>query len=281
MRCAITGATGYVGSAIARYFLAQGWEVLSLGRRALPGTTHVPWDLTGDPGTIPWSSIDALVHCAHHFQCRDWKEMRRMNVEGSERLLQTASSHGIRDGVFISSVSAFEGCQSLYGRAKLLVEMTALQLGFSVVRPGLVHGNKPGGMMAALERAASAGPLLPMLGDGSYPQYLVHDEDLSRLIFLLCQKIPASQRSRPLTAASAEAVPLADIVRMLAARKGRAVRFVPVPWRLVLAGLKLAEALHVPVPFRSDSLIGIIRQNPAPDFSQPEGLRVSFRPFAP
>ncbi len=31
---AITGASGYVGSAIARAFRAHGWQVLELGRRS-------------------------------------------------------------------------------------------------------------------------------------------------------------------------------------------------------------------------------------------------------
>ena len=281
MRCAITGATGYVGSAIANYFVSKGWEVMSLGRRALPGAAHAPWDLSADPNIIPWQGVDALVHCAHHFQCADWNEMQRINIQGSTRLLHAAATHGVSDAVFISSISAFPGCKSLYGRAKMLVEKTALDLCFSVVRPGLVYGSKPGGMMAALERASTAGPLLPMLGDGSYPQYLVHDEDLSRLVFLLCQRVPASQKAKPLTAASTEKVSLAEIIRRLAARNGKSVHFFPVPWRLAFFGLKATELLHLPLPFRSDSLLGIIHQNRSPDFALPEGLEVAFRPFAP
>jgi len=190
--------------------------------------------------------------------------------------LKTAKEQGISRGVFISSVSAFEGCRSLYGKAKLLIEAAAIELGFAAVRPGLVHGANPGGMMAALQRAASAGPLLPMIGDGSYPQYLVHDEDLARLLFLLCQK-EAPLEKRPITAANPEKVPLRDIIRRIAARKGRRIRFVPIPWQLLFLGLRTLETLRLPAPFRSDSLIGIVFQNPEPDFHA--GPEVSFRRF--
>ncbi len=271
MRCAITGSTGYVGSAIARHFEAQGWEVLHLNRRA-------GWDLNADPEKIAWGNVDALVHCAYDFRSAGWEEMRRVNVDGSVRLLKTARRHGVSRAVFISSVSAFAGCRSLYGKAKTLTENAALQMGCAAVRPGLVYGAKPGGMMAALERAAGAGKLLPMIGDGSYPQYLVHDEDLARFVFLLCQRetpVPAF----PVTAAYPEKVPLRDIIRRIAARKEREVRFIPIPWRLIYLGLKTLEALRLPAPFRSDSLIGMVYQNAAPDFALPPGVNASFRRF--
>ncbi len=53
----------------------------------------------------------------------------------------------------------------------------------------------------------------------------------------------------------------------------------PIPWRLMYAGLKTLEILGFPAPFRSDSLIGIVFQNPAPAFDLPELPRVTFRPF--
>jgi hypothetical protein len=54
----------------------------------------------------------------------------------------------------------------------------------------------------------------------------------------------------------------------------------PVPWRLIHCGLKTIEALHLPAPFRSDSLVGLVFQNPRPDFSLPEMPQISFRRFA-
>jgi nucleoside-diphosphate-sugar epimerase len=274
MRCAITGSSGYVGSAIARYFSSRGWDILALGRRG--NGNRVAWDLSADPRKIPWQGVDALVHCAYDFHCAGWDEIRRVNVDGSIALLEAAKEQGVSRRVFISSVSSFEGCRSLYGKAKLQIEAAALAMGCAVVRPGLVYGENPGGVMASLQRAASAAPVLPMIGDGSYPQYLVHDEDLARLVFLLCQK-DARFEAKPITAANPEKIPLRDIIRRIAARKGRRVHFIPIPWQLILLGLKTAEALRLPAPFRSDSLVGMIFQNPAPDFY--EGPEVAFRSF--
>jgi nucleoside-diphosphate-sugar epimerase len=267
---AITGASGYVGSAIARCFRAHGWDVLELGRR-----TKARYDLEGEV-VVDWRGIDALVHCAWEFGVRRWEDVERVNVRGSARLMEAAREAGVTAGVFISSLSSFEGCRSLYGKGKLAVEREAARMGFAVVRPGLVHGERPGGMMGALEKAVQASAVVPLIGDGSYPQYLVHEEDLGELVFALCQ--PGQVAGEPVPAASREAIAFRELLRRIAARHGRKPMFVPVPWRLILAALKTMESVGLNPPFRSDSLLGFVFQNPEPHFEAARQI-TSFRAF--
>jgi nucleoside-diphosphate-sugar epimerase len=266
---AITGATGYVGSAIARCFRAHGWQVLELSRKS--GNFNL-----GAEVTVDWTGIDALVHCAWDFSLRRWPDIERVNVRGSVQLMETACRAGVTKGVFISSLSCFEGCRSLYGKAKLEVEREAARLGFAVVRPGLVYGERPGGMMGSLEKAAKASRVVPIIGDGSYPQYPVHEEDLAELVFALCQQ--EKPPPEPIAAASGEAIPFRELLARIAARHGRKPLFIPVPWPLILAGLKTMEAAGLNPPFRSDSLTGFIFQNPDPHFEAAHQI-TSFRKF--
>jgi hypothetical protein len=57
------------------------------------------------------------------------------------------------------------------------------------------------------------------------------------------------------------------------------VRFISLPWRLVWAGLKTAEACGLRLNFRSDSLVSLMHQNPAPDFSPNAAAGLICRPF--
>ena len=277
MRCAITGAAGHVGSAIARCFQGHGWEVLALGRRRLENARHIPYELGADPEKLPWAEVDALVHCAYDFTPTNWPKIRQVNVAGSIGLLRAAREHEVKRVVFISSLSSFPGCHSIYGKAKLEIEAAALEMGCAVVRPGLVWSRNPGSLLAALERAARS-RAVPLIGDGSYPQYLVSDEDLAELVFALCQE-DAPAIGRAIAAAHPERHSLRSLLEGFARRHGRQPLFVPVPWPLIYAGLKALETLGLPVPFRSDSLIGIVFQNPAPKFELPEIPRISFRPY--
>ena len=50
----------------------------------------------------------------------------------------------------LSSMSAFEGTRQLYGRAKLAIETMTVASGGCALSPGLVYGERPGGMAGAL-----------------------------------------------------------------------------------------------------------------------------------
>ncbi|EDY18259.1 NAD-dependent epimerase/dehydratase [Chthoniobacter flavus Ellin428] len=263
---------------MARCFRAHGWDVLGFGRRSVTYAQRVPYQLGDDPWSLPWGEVDALVHCAYDFRPKSPGKIHEINVDGSIGLLRAAREAGVKRAVFISSLSSFPGCRSLYGQAKLEVEAAALELGWAVVRPGLVWSNTSGSLMRSLERAAS-GRFIPLIGDGSYIQYLVFDEDLAELVFALCQS-DAPSISHAISAAHPEKISLRSLLQRMADKQGNRPTFVPIPWRLMHAGLKALETLGLPAPFRSDSLIGIVFQNPAPEFALPELPQVTFRPFA-
>jgi NADH dehydrogenase len=174
-------------------------------------------------------------------------------------------------------MSSFEGALSLYGKAKLEIERTVLDKGGFVIRPGLVYGKNPGGMMGALNRLVTKSPILPVLGRGKQLLYLVHEDDLANLV-LRCG-FSLEPLGRPISAAYSEPLTFRDILRIMARSRGRAILIIPIPWILPYATLKSAEAIGLDVGFRSDSLISVLNQNPVPDFTLPQELKVSFRKF--
>ena len=269
---AITGARGYLGSTLVRHFRESGFTVNPWHRGAEPGSFY---ELGGDLKALDWSGVEAVVHCAYDFRARGWEEIHRINIEGSLALLQETISRGARF-IFISSMSSYDGCQSLYGRAKLTIEKEVLAAGGAAIRPGLIYGNPPGGLFATLCRVVRLTPLLPMIGLGAFPQYLAHDGDLARLL-LAAASGELTLPARPLSAAHPKVFLFRDLVKAIATRQGRRIAFVPVPWRLILATLTCAESVGLRLSFRADSLVGLVFANPSPDFDLPKGF--SFRPF--
>ena len=76
------------------------------------------------------------MHCAYDFSLLRREDINHVNVAGSERLFAAAHEAGIGTLVYTSSISAFEGCRSLYGKAKLEIERRAGAYGALVIRPG-------------------------------------------------------------------------------------------------------------------------------------------------
>src|SRR6185312_9740587 len=180
--CAITGSNGYVGSCVKNYFASRGWEIFELTRRPKANGRGLQFQLGDDISPQLPSGISALVHCAYDFKPLKWNEIVSVNVEGSRKILEAARAAGIPKTIFISSISAFDGCKSLYGKAKLEIEKIALANGALVIRPGLVWGNPPGAMFGKLVEQIRKKSVIPMIGDGSQIQFLVHNEDLCAFI---------------------------------------------------------------------------------------------------
>jgi len=276
--CAITGTGGFVGGCLKDYFVRRGWEVLELTRRPGPGARAVAFQLGAEISPSSLAGVTALVHCAYDFKPLRREEINAVNVEGTRKLLLAARTAGIGKIVCLSSISAYDGCQSLYGRAKLEIEKIALDQGALVIRPGLVYGGGPGGMFGRLVGQVRQSSLLPIFGDGSQIQFLVHNEDLAAFIEH-CAAGQTSSVPRLLTAAHAQPWPFKPLLREIARGLGKKVSFISLPWWLVWAGLKSAETCGLRLNFRSDSLVSLMHQNPDPDFSPNSKAGLVCRPF--
>ncbi len=281
--CAVTGANGYVGGVIAAALHEAGWNVVGMSRTAPKADaatkSHMSYSLGTDlpPGAL--KKFDALVHCAYDFGPIDRNGIWRSNVAGSKKLLEAAKRDGVHRILFISTMSAFDGCKSIYGQAKREVEKWAAELGVMIVRPGLVYGAGARGMVGSLSKLAAMPVFSPSVGMGNMVLYLAHEADLGRLVGKLLD--PAiDPPSAPVIAANDSPRTLKQIIQALAASQGKGKKiFVPIPSTALWAMLKTAEAVGLRPRTRSDSLISLLNQDPLPDFGQTFQLGIQFRPF--
>src|SRR6266852_4464229 len=115
MLALVTGATGFLGSHVARVLAEQGAQLRLLVRatsdlRNIEGISadRVEGDLR-DPASISkaLSGCDVVFHVAADYRLfvRDPGEMYRSNVEGTRALLEAARKQGVRRVVYTSSVA--------------------------------------------------------------------------------------------------------------------------------------------------------------------------------
>jgi NADH dehydrogenase len=276
--CAVTGANGYIGSRIVRALSGAGWTTIALGRRG----AQVPYTLEAgtEAGVLARCGAKALVHVAYDFSERSWDRIHAVNVEGTRRLLDAARAEGVERIVYISSTAAFEGCRSMYGRAKLETEALARSAGAFIVRPGLVCGGAPGGMVGTLLGLLRRSPVVPLIGSGRTPIHTVHEDDLCALVVRLLAGNAAALVGHPITAASEKPIAFRAMLQQFADHEGRRVVWAPLPWQLVWLGVKALEVTHVPSGLRSDSVVSFVNADPHPDFTYTRRAGLSFRPFS-
>src|SRR6185437_3847701 len=94
---AITGAGGYLGSALVDFLLSRGWNVVALtgsaGMAGRDGLLVGPFRLGGPfPSDV---RCDALVHAAYDFRPESRADIERVNVQGSIEVLSSARAAGL------------------------------------------------------------------------------------------------------------------------------------------------------------------------------------------
>ncbi len=168
MRVFLTGATGFIGRHVSRELRARGHRVTALvrGPRALRDAEVVANQIVAgdlsDEGALREGvrGADAVVHLAGILTETTSDEFRRVNVEGTERVLAAtaAAGHGVGRFVHVSSIAAAGPSAvgaplsedtpprpiSAYGRSKLASEAAVRRYGgqfpVTVVRPPIVYG---------------------------------------------------------------------------------------------------------------------------------------------
>lgn len=154
---AITGATGFIGSAICRHLLAVGFRVRGLARAPargrkleMQGAEIIQGDLFDRTALMSLlSHADAVVHCAGTVRGASQEQFDQVNVEGLRQLLQTLSECDTALPIPIlslSSLAAREPELSFYAASKyrgeevLSKEAHAHGLSWMILRPPPVYG---------------------------------------------------------------------------------------------------------------------------------------------
>jgi len=130
----ITGAAGFIGSAVARAALASGYPVRALVRASSPRRNLVGLDAEiaegdiRDAAAVGRALLGArwLLHVAADYRlwARDPDEIARNNIEGTASVMQAALAAGVERVVYTSSVATLRidpPCDSADEEATLAV----------------------------------------------------------------------------------------------------------------------------------------------------------------
>jgi uncharacterized protein YbjT (DUF2867 family) len=133
-------------------------------------------------------------------------------------------------------------------------------------------------MFGRLVQQVRGAHFVPVIWGGRQAQYLVHDEDLGRVVEgCLTGRVTAG--TEPITVAHEQGWELKEILAQIAQALGQRVTFLPVPWQAAWLGLKGLEIAGARPGIRSDSLISMVYQNPCPSFALVKSLGFQCRPF--
>jgi dihydroflavonol-4-reductase len=270
MRAIVTGATGFVGAAVARLLLQQGWQVRALvrpnsDRRNLQSLTVeiATGDLT-QPATLAPALVgcDALFHVAADYRlgALDPRHLYQTNVEGTRNILEVARRAGASRIVYTSSVATIglpaDGAPGQedtpvalgemighYKRSKFLAERVALEAARAGAPVVIVNPSTPIGPGDV--KPTPTGQVVLDAAAGRTPAYLdtglniVHVDDVAAGHLLALQHGRIGERY----ILGGQDMTLREILAEIARLVGRRPPRVRLPRSLVLPIAYAAEGL--------------------------------------
>lgn len=247
MRCiGVTGASGFVGSALCKTFAQRGWNVVALGRSGDGGYDFRRFDLATPVPPALLNGIDVLVHAAY-----DMRASATHNLKGTQNLFSAAASAGVRKIVFISSMAAGQSAASRYGREKYAAEQLLEPSRDLIVRPGLIIGE--GGLYGSMYRLASRYRIVPLFAGGRQPVYVVAIGELCSAIADLVEAASSGVHA----IAHDEPTPMVEIYREIERKARKKLLYVPLPLEPALAFVTLLERCGLRLPIDSERLNGL------------------------
>lgn len=262
-RILITGASGFVGRALAAAFAQGGYTVRAAVRRPpepafARGVEVVQHpDLSEDFDWRPLlEGVDQVIHLAgiaHTGRGVAPELYDRINRQATGLLAAAAAQAGVRQFVFVSSIRAQNGpCADHavterdpatptdgYGRSKLAAEAAVRAAGvpFTILRPVLLYGPGVKGNFALLLRAAFSPWPLPVKDFVNRRSLLGIENFASAASFVL--SAPAAIGETYLLADPGIALRLADVIATLRKAQGRRPMLLPLPPHYLEIALRL------------------------------------------
>jgi nucleoside-diphosphate-sugar epimerase len=266
----VTGASGFLGGAVAAAVRDAGHEVRTFQRRpsGVVGVDDVLGTMT-DAAAVGRAvdGVEAVVHLAAKVSLAgDPADFERVNVEGTRTLLAAARAAGVSRFVFVSSPSVAHTGSSIsgdgaapaspsqargdYARTKAAAELLALAAdapGFAVVavRPHLVWGQGDTQLVGRIVDRAARGRL-PLLDSGAALMDSCYVDNAASAMVAALDRADADEvHGNAYVVTNGEPRPVADLLDGICRASG-----VPTPRWHVPAGLARAAGSVVEAVWR-------------------------------
>ena len=267
MRIAVTGATGFVGTALLRAAALAGHETIALTRGAGPqpaaGRVARIAGLEDAAGLqAGLAGADAVVHLAArvHIMREESPDspalFRRVNVDGTQAVIAAAMASGVRRFVLLSTAKVHgEGRDAPYRETDELAPVGSYSvskaeaeacvaavapstLAWTILRSPLVYGPGVGGNFRRLLQLAHVASRVPLpLGGIENRRSLVSVSNLASGI--LAVVTGASATGRRYLVSDGTDVSTSDLLRALGTALGAPARLFTVPSSTVRLALKI------------------------------------------
>jgi nucleoside-diphosphate-sugar epimerase len=262
----VTGATGFIGSALVPRLVRAGYVPRLLVRCPLAQQPASPVEVVvgdvSDPAALRAAARDAvaIIHLAAATSGGrlDPATAYRVNVGSASALVEAVRGSGVRL-IVISTQHVYLRAPGLYGRTKRMADRILLESGVpvTILRPSLVYGPGSRGVFVRLATLVRKLPVIPVIGPGQWrlrPLFL--DDLLDVIVDVLARPELAG---RTYDVGGPDLVTYDELLAAICAAIGRRCRTVHLPLGVSYALAWTLERILPSPPLTTDNVRGAQR----------------------
>jgi NADH dehydrogenase len=280
---AVTGGTGFVGTAVVSELLKAGHEVRILSRNAperlTDGVTHVLGSVvTGEGLDTLLHHADALIHLVGIIKEEGKNTFRAAHYEGTVHAVTAASRNGVKRYLHMSAMGTRPNAVSKYHRTKFAAEeaVRASGLDWTIFRPSTIFGPSDRFINMLIDIMRKT-PVMPVVGGGKTMMQPVSVLDVAKAFAEALESDRHIGKTYEL--GGPEQLNLRQILNIVSQVIGLKRVFVNIPLALVSPAVKAGELLRLPLPVTSDQLIMLGEDNIRTGGDPVEELGIEWTPF--
>lgn len=252
MNILIAGSSGLLGSSLLEGFCQRGFNVKRINRTN-NSDIFFEYDLKGALVPNLGTQYDVVINCAYNYKDRSLEDSN-VNLIMVKNLLAMAKSNNIPIFINISSMSAYDGCKSNYGKIKLKIEEEVTEAGGYSFRLGLFESDVLVGLIKTIYKLSQIIPFFSIgVGYSYLPQYITN---LNKFGLLLIDFISEIKKYPESVYSAVNSLPLDFNDIVYAVTKKPTIK---IPLVLLRTMILLYELSPLPeIRFNSDSLNGLV-----------------------
>jgi len=221
----ITGATGFIGSHLVKFFAKNNNHIIAHGSSAdsisklkenlktyniglenikfwQQNFLDIEWDYPN------FSNIEIIIHCAAITKVREgtldnFDKYFKLNVLATKRLARKALEEKVKHFIYLSTGQVFgipasfpiteatpKNPINLYGMTKLMGEKVVVSLGYfglnyTIIRPFSIYGEDHHNIISIIVDKLSNNEIVTIFGDGTQTRAFLHISDFCRALKLI------------------------------------------------------------------------------------------------
>ncbi len=237
---ALSGASGFVGSAFVWHALVNGYKIRALTRAPQEDIDGITWlnGALGDPASLEelCTGADVVIHIAGAIKAKNRDVYLTVNEGGTRAMIDAATKAGVMDkGHFIhlSSLAAREPNMSSYAHSKYKSELAFENLkgNWSILRPPAVYGpfDKETLKLFKMMKLGFA----PMAGSRRNRFSLIHVHDLASALLSMIGQSQTFGQTYEISDGKIDGYMMADVAKIAQKVLGSPVRAFTMPASLV------------------------------------------------